>query len=84
MSSLKHSWILLAAAALAACASTPAEPPVESYTFGDKHCIRETGTRLKRPEGSCVASPGRVISKHDLEHAGGVDLNEKMSTLVPF
>lgn len=47
-------------------------------TMGDnatpsQDCLRETGTRVKVPDGSCVELAGRSYSKDDLDRTGEIN-----------
>lgn len=69
----------LLAIALAGCASQPAgvaEP--ESLK---RYCLLETGTRIKVPDGECVAAGGRVLTREDLERSGAQTVGDAVRRL---
>lgn len=49
----------------------------------DRHCLRETGTRLRHRAGErrCTAFSGRVWTREDLQRTGHVDLADALRTL---
>lgn len=101
--------LVLAVAAFAAQAQTPAAepatPPAEPEVIEvrgpaddtvattdeatraaprDAHCLRETGTRIKRRDkNGCISAFGRAYTRDDLERTGHNDLGSALSTLDP-
>jgi outer membrane cobalamin receptor len=75
----RHALVLIAAAFLAGCASAPTEVAKEAEV--DRACVRDTGTRIEQPEGKCVASPGRVYTREDLERSGGIGTGEALKRI---
>lgn len=100
--------LMLAAAAFAAQAQTPADEPVaapaepevievrgptdEAVAAAeapraaprDAHCLRETGTRMKRRDkNGCISAFGRAYTRDDLERTGHTNLASALSTLDP-
>lgn len=50
-----------------------------------RHCLRETGTRIRSRDDQrrCSAFAGRVWSREDLERTGRVDIADALRTLDP-
>lgn len=81
--------VLMAVPVLAAAADSPA-PAVSDAKASvpdsakakravpEKFCVRETGTRIP---GQCLA--GQVITREELERAGGTSLAETLPRLSP-
>jgi len=87
----RYGYLLIAAAmpllAPAGEPSAPAVPEVKiskqetaesKSAISDKFCLRETGTRIR---GQCIA--GQVITREELERAGGTSLAEALPRLSP-
>lgn len=50
----------------------------------DAHCLRETGTRIKRRDkNGCISAFGRAYTRDELERTGHNDLGSALSTLDP-
>jgi hypothetical protein len=49
-----------------------------------EHCVRDTGTRIKRPpdEVACIR-PGRSYSKEEIDSTGAISLAEALHRLDP-
>jgi hypothetical protein len=49
----------------------------------DRHCLRETGSRIRHRDGRrrCSAFSGRVWTRDDLARTGHVDLASALRTL---
>lgn len=101
--------LVLALAAFAAQAQTPAAEPAvspaepevievrgpadEAVAAADEttraaprdaHCLRETGTRIKRRDkNGCISAFGRAYTRDELERTGHNDLGSALSTLDP-
>lgn len=88
------SFLLLAGGALASppetgAAATPggeaeevAEP--EAVSKVDRHCLRETGSRIKRKgKDGCLPLAGRSYSKDDLDSTGAATVAEALERLDP-
>jgi hypothetical protein len=82
----------LVAMATVGCATTqnaPADTRAASNSLDaqkiDRMCIKDTGTRIKRPEGdkSCVMQPGRTYSQRELEDTGRIDVADALRALDP-
>ena len=67
---MARTFIVIAALLLGACASSQAGPERKASGFQGPDCMKETGSRVPRPEGECVNSPGRVHSREDIERTG--------------
>ncbi len=70
----------LAGTALADGDAAP-QPAAPAADTGSKTCIHETGSRLPRKAGECLAVPGRSYDSQDLQNTGAVDLSEALRQL---
>ena len=62
--------------ALGACASQPTQVAQQTEE-AKKHCVRETGTYLKRDkEHECVNGPGRTYTREDMDRSGAMSTGE--------
>ena len=71
-------------AAFAAEAETPAkapEPTADEQAVPRVSCPQETGTRIKRKNGACSSSPGRVYSAAELQSTGQTNVGEALQRL---
>jgi hypothetical protein len=84
MSKLQILALVPAVLLTAACASQPAADKTASLKEPPSHCLRETGTRLEVPEGKCVAGPGRVVTREQLERSGGITTGAALNRIAPF
>ena len=80
---MKHSARLLflgcVVLMLGACATQWPRPPQVADPSTDtqrKDCLRETGTRVKVPEGRCANANGTVYTAEDIERSGAQTLGE--------
>jgi hypothetical protein len=78
---LKTVLVLVAAAGMTACASTPSTTAADQIAKVDpgpnRHCV-ETGSRIA---GTC--NPGQSYSREEIERTGGLTLSESLSRLSP-
>lgn len=65
--------------AVSACATAPVQTAQKSPVT--KQCIRETGTRIKVPEGECVHAWGTVITSEELRSISAMSLGEALMRL---
>ena len=89
---MKSSFIfsVVLAAAAAGCATQPETAETRLAAENAKtsalkeHCIRDTGSRIKRPadEAAC-ARPGTSYSKEELERTGAISPAEALHQLDP-
>lgn len=50
----------------------------------ERHCLRETGSRIKRKDqNACLPLAGRSYSRDDLDSTGAVTAGEALSRLDP-
>ncbi|MHB1058654.1 MAG: hypothetical protein ACYC0F_12335 [Rhodanobacter sp.] len=49
----------------------------------DRHCIRNTGSRIPVKEGHCLPVIGRSYSQQDLQRTGQTDLGSALQQLDP-
>ena len=79
--------LVVAAPAFAAAADPePAKPAAETadrQTAADPTCLRDTGTRIKRPPGQCNAASGRVYGAYDLRATGQPTVGEALRQIDP-
>ena len=71
-------------AAFAAEEETPTkaqEPTVDEQPAPRVGCPQETGSRIKRKNGSCSSSPGRVYSAAELQSTGQTNVGEALQRL---
>ncbi len=62
--------------------AAPPEPAPTVQPGGD--CLTETGSRIKRDaEHPCIAAPGRVLDRDDLDRTGAVNTTDAVRKLVP-
>ena len=59
--------------------SVEASPPVARIERSN--CLKETGTRLKKLDGGCVAAPGQVITHEDILNSGSATMAEAIDKL---
>ena len=84
---LIHIAVMLVVAAPAfAVDPEPAKPAAETadrQTAADPTCLRDTGTRIKRPPGQCNAASGRVYGVYDLRATGQPTVGEALRQIDP-
>lgn len=84
---LIHVAVMLMVAAPAFAADPePAKPAAETAdrpTAADPNCLRDTGTRIKRPQGQCNAASGRVYRADDLRSTGQPTAGEALRQIDP-
>lgn len=79
--------VLLMGSSSAACAAeeeTPArtqEPTADEQPAPRVGCPQETGTRIKRKNGRCDSSPGRVYGADELRLTGQTNVGEALQRL---
>lgn len=64
--------------AAAPSAPTTAASSGQQNPLPARYCLRETGTRIKSQK---TCTPGEVITREELEQAGGMTLSEKLPRL---
>jgi hypothetical protein len=77
---------LVVAAPAFAADPEPAKPAAETadrQTAADPTCLRDTGTRIKRPQGQCNAASGRVYGADDLRATGQPTVGEALRQIDP-
>jgi len=76
---------LAAALGLGACATQPA--PVSAQTAQNTpqtpDCVRDTGTRIPQPEGTCRNVPGSSYTQEDLQRTGEIDTGRALQKMDP-
>lgn len=87
--------LAIAAALLAAgCAGQPSrddaaaksatEPTQTSAAETPPNCMQDTGSRIRRSEDRpCVAAPGSVYTREDIERSGATTTSEALRRLSP-
>lgn len=76
--------LVFSGAVLAAEAPVEANPAAAKKAPRDeRHCLKETGSRLKRPKDECVPAPGQVITREEIEQSGATDAGEAVRRWVP-
>lgn len=68
---------------VSACGTAPARV-ADGAAAPDRvatHCLRETGSRIPNPTGKCLASPGRVVEREELENTGTMDIGSALHRL---
>lgn len=83
MNRLAIAAVAIAAPLLAACATHTPVADARRVERADAHCLRETGTLLKRADDSCLPLPGRTIERTDLELTGVQTLGEAIERVLP-
>jgi hypothetical protein len=73
--------ILVLASLCAGCAGQVAPDKTD---VADRYCVRETGTRMARPDGQCTPDPGRSYTREDLERTGESTLGGALSRVRPW
>ncbi|HEY0974305.1 MAG TPA: hypothetical protein VGE57_07410 [Solimonas sp.] len=49
-----------------------------------RHCLTETGSRIARsPEQPCIAAPGQVLTREELDRSGAIDTADAIRRQVP-
>jgi len=76
---------LAAALGIGACATHPA--PVSERTAqntpANPNCIRDTGTMIKQPEGTCRNVPGASYTQEDIQRTGEAETGKALLKLDP-
>jgi hypothetical protein len=92
---MSRNWILgvLVAAATFGCATAQKPATAGSPTAGDKtvtaaalakeHCVKDTGSYIKRPEKDCINQPGVTYSNQELQDTGRLDTADALKQLDP-
>ena len=78
---MRPTLLVALALALAACAGKPTQTAEGEPSPEQKNCIRETGTRVKVPEGKCVNTAGKVVTAEDLSRTGAMTTGDALRTL---
>jgi hypothetical protein len=78
--------VLAASFAVAVLGGCAAAPKAVSAAGGEKpvepaNCVRETGTRITLPEGSCVTYIGRVVTSEQIRSSGAINTGEALKIL---
>jgi hypothetical protein len=70
----------------APAAGDPASAPADASGLPSSHnCITATGTHIPPKEGSCVmASPGRVITRDEIEKSGATSVGDALNRLTSY
>ncbi|MEQ1439560.1 hypothetical protein AAG565_09355 [Fontimonas sp. SYSU GA230001] len=72
---------------LAACAApAPKEAVPDTATAQNvsPNCLQQTGSHLQRSEDRpCVAAPGQVITREDIDRSGATTTSEALRKLSP-
>lgn len=76
---MERPLFVLIAAFVAGCASAPPTKVAQEPEV-DRNCVRDTGTRIERPEDS-LCQPGRVYSREDLERSGAISTGDALKRL---
>ena len=90
---MSRNWILgvLVAAATFGCATTQ-NPTVDSAnkslavaagSAASQHCVKDTGSYIKRPEQNCANVPGASYSNQDLQDTGELNTVDALRQLDP-
>lgn len=66
---MKFLTIVIPALMLAACAGEPARTAATPEKASEKHCVRDTGSRIPS-DGECTGAAGRSYSREELERTG--------------
>lgn len=76
---------LMVAAPSFAADLEPAKPAetADRQSAADPNCLRDTGTRIKRPKGQCSAASGRVYRADDLRSTGQPTVGEALRQIDP-
>ena len=75
---------LCLSASVAACATgSQARYDFDATPTAHSTCIRETGTRIRRPANECVPVPGRSYSRESINNTGAITLTEALRMLDP-
>lgn len=74
--------IIIPALALCACASDPARTAAAEKPGSEKHCIRDTGSRIPN-EGECSGNAGRSYSREELERSGEMTTGGALNRVDP-
>jgi hypothetical protein len=93
---MSRNWILgaLVAATTFGCATAPKPATADAHAAaGDKtvtaaalakeHCVKDTGSYIKRPEGDCINQPGATYSNQELLNTGRLETAEALKQLDP-
>lgn len=78
--------VTCAGALLAGCTTLPApdlDTTAAKATGPRPTSCLKTGTRIALKEDECVASPGRVYTKEDLDRTGEIDIDRALRQLDP-
>jgi len=81
--------LLFAAASVFADDDAPATPPAETPAAEEAAlpavgCLQNTGSRIKRKNGDCGSSPGRVHRANDLRATGATSAADALRTVDPI
>ncbi|HEV7270305.1 hypothetical protein [Pseudoxanthomonas sp.] len=57
----------------------------EKKRLSDTNCVRETGSRIARRDGTsrCTGQPGRSYTKEDLDRTGHTNIGDALRALDP-
>jgi hypothetical protein len=82
---LAVSCLAVAALGVTACAThpTPVSAQTAQNTPSNPDCIRDTGTRIPQPEGTCRNVPGSSYTQADIQRTGEADPAKALQKLDP-
>jgi hypothetical protein len=76
-----------AALALAGCAAqpttSPAAKPAHVQKVAQRHCLKDTGSRIPAPAGGCMPATGRVYDAEELGLSGRMQTGDILNELIP-
>ena len=76
-------WTAVAAGVITACAQPPARPDAAATAKDARHCLQETGSRIRPAAGGCVNEPGRVVTREEIERTGSFTTFDALRNTVP-
>jgi hypothetical protein len=92
---MSRNWILgvLVATATFGCATAQkpdtadsratSDKTVTAAALAEKHCVKDTGSYIKRPEKDCLNQPGVSYSNQELQDTGRIETADALKQLDP-
>jgi len=91
---MSRNWILgaLVAATTFGCATAQKPATADSHAsdktvtaaaLAKEHCVKDTGSYIKRPEKDCINQPGVTYSNQELQDTGRLETADALKQLDP-
>jgi hypothetical protein len=58
-------------------------PPSARTAASPPSCVRETGSRIAKPDSPCVNAPGASYTQEDLQRTGEINVGDALKKMDP-